>query len=234
MEECRSRVEQALAALAAGANRDARREMKLHAALGASLIPTRGAAGPEIGAAWTKALEIAESLDDTEYRLRSLWGLWSFHISGGQYRVALALAQRFYTLAANRSDPNDRLIGERMIGVSQHYLGDQPCARRYIEPMLTHYVRPLGGQRENDVEIADRQQIGLAGREPILRRCALTLWAMAIAAGNGQRPLAALWGAIGNGELAKAPSRPGRDPARTCSPLRIGHSEAIHCLVGRK
>src|SRR5947209_4830321 len=37
---------------------------------------------------------------------------------------------------------------------------------------------------------------------------------MPVAAGNGQRPLPALWGAIGNGELAKAPSRPDRDPAR--------------------
>ena len=42
--------------------------------------------------------------------------------------------------------------------------------------------RDLGGQREDHVEIADRQQIGLAGREPILRRRALTLWTMAIAA----------------------------------------------------
>src|SRR5215472_5822945 len=41
----------------------------------------------------------------------------------------------------------------------------------------------LGGQRENDVEIADRQQIRLASRKPILRRCALTLWAMAVATG---------------------------------------------------
>jgi hypothetical protein len=41
--------------------------------------------------------------------------------------------EAFYTLAANRSDPNDRLIGERMIGTSQHYLGDQLSARRHIE-----------------------------------------------------------------------------------------------------
>ena len=34
----------------------------------------------------------------------------------------------------------------------------------------------LGGQCEDHVEIADRQQIGLAGRKPILRRCALTFW----------------------------------------------------------
>jgi hypothetical protein len=37
----------------------------------------------------------------------------------------------------------------------------------------------LGRQREDDVEIADRQQIGLAGREPIRRCRALTLWAIA-------------------------------------------------------
>ena len=142
LEECRGCVERALATLGVGANRDARREMKLHAALAASLMYTRGAV-PETGAAWTKALEIAESLDDAEYRLRSRWGLWSFHISGGQYRVALTLAERFHTLAANRSDPNDRLIGERMIGVSQYYLGDQLSARRHIERVLAHYVPPV-------------------------------------------------------------------------------------------
>jgi len=138
MEECRGCVERALATLGVGANR----EMKLHAALAASLMYTRGAV-TEIGAAWTKALEIAESLEDAEYRLRSLWGLWSIHISGGQYRVALTLAERFHTLAANRSDPNDQLIGERMIGVTQYYLGDQLSARRYIEEVLAHYVPPV-------------------------------------------------------------------------------------------
>ena len=37
----------------------------------------------------------------------------------------------------------------------------------------------LGGQCEDDVEIADRQQIGLAGRKPILCRRALTFWTIA-------------------------------------------------------
>src|SRR3954466_12187352 len=39
----------------------------------------------------------------------------------------------------------------------------------------------LGRQREDDVEISDRQQIGLAGREPVPRRRALTLRAVAVA-----------------------------------------------------
>src|SRR5580704_16785086 len=41
--------------------------------------------------------------------------------------------------------------------------------------------RDLGRQCEDHVEIADRQQIGLARRKPILRRRALTLWAIAVA-----------------------------------------------------
>jgi predicted ATPase len=137
MEECRGRVERALAAIAAGAGRDARREMQLQAALATSLMYSRGAVS-EIDAAGTKAFEIAESLGNAEYQLRSLWSLYSFCISGGEHRVALTLAQRFYTLAAKRSDPNDRLIGERMIGTAQHYLGDQLSARCHLERVLAH------------------------------------------------------------------------------------------------
>jgi predicted ATPase len=142
VEECRGRAERALAALGAGASRDARHEMKLDAAVAASLLYSRGAGDPETGVACTTALEIAESLDDAEYRLRALWGLWAYHTASGRLRVALELAQRFHALAAERPDPNDRLSGEKMIGVSQHYLGDQPGARRHLEHALVGYVTP--------------------------------------------------------------------------------------------
>ena len=141
-EECRGRAERALAALGAGASRDARHEMKLHVAVGASLIYIRGAAGPETSMAYTRALEIAESLDDAECRLRALWGLCTYHSANGRNRVALELAQRFRALAAERPDPNDRLTGEGMIGVAQHFLGDLPSARRHLEHVLVGDVTP--------------------------------------------------------------------------------------------
>jgi predicted ATPase/DNA-binding winged helix-turn-helix (wHTH) protein len=140
LEECRGRVERALAALGTGANRDARREMKLYAARGASLMYIRGATGAETGAAWTKVLELAESLDDAEYQLRSLWGLWFSHTAADWDRVALELAQRCYTLATNRTDSYHRLVAERLIAVSQFYLGDLPAARRHIERVVVDYV----------------------------------------------------------------------------------------------
>ena len=141
VEECGGRVERALAAMEAGTSPDARREMKLHAALAGSLIYTKAEAA-EIGAAWTKTLELAESLDDAEYQLRALRGLQFFHVASNRYRVALGLAEKFHSLAANRSDPNDRLIGERMIAVSQHYFGDQRSARRHIERALAEGLAP--------------------------------------------------------------------------------------------
>jgi tetratricopeptide (TPR) repeat protein len=136
IEECRGHVERALSVLPPGARRDARHEMKLCAALAASLRYTRGAV-PEALAAWTKALELATSLNDTRYQLHSLWGLYWFH-ANGRNDLALVMAQKFCGLAAASADPNDLLIGERMIGITQHLLGEQPSARRHLERVLAH------------------------------------------------------------------------------------------------
>jgi predicted ATPase len=146
LEECRRRVEQALAALATVAEPDARQEMKLLAALGASRLYTRGGV-PEVASAWTKALELAKSFGDPEYQKRCLWGLWSFHVNGVDYRTALSLAHRFASLVATSLDADDRFVGERMIGISHHNLGDQQSARRHIERALAESAAP-GHQRQ--------------------------------------------------------------------------------------
>jgi predicted ATPase len=140
--ECRGRVERALASLVPEAGRSPSQEMKLYAALGASLLYSKGPM-PETEAVWAKALEIAESLGDTQYQLRALYGLWACRLNCGEYGVTLTLAQRFYSLAHDRRDPDDLPIGDQMIGVSLHYCGDQTNARRHIERMLGGYVAPV-------------------------------------------------------------------------------------------
>src|SRR6266851_6093558 len=113
--------------------------MQLHAALCAVLFLTKGS-GPETLAAWTSVFEIAESLDDVDYRLRALWGLFVDCITSGRYRAALAVAERFCTCAANSTDPADGPIGDRLVGVALLALGDLEGARRHIERMLSGYV----------------------------------------------------------------------------------------------
>ncbi|HUI94224.1 MAG TPA: winged helix-turn-helix domain-containing protein [Xanthobacteraceae bacterium] len=137
INECRVKVQRALALDQAGGGND-RRTMKLQAALGWSLMYTSGPER-ETGAAWTAALALANANRNTDYSLRSLWGLWAGTVNNGEFRAALALAQRFIGLAA---DEADRAIGDRMMGVCFHFLGDQAEARRHVERMLDRYVPP--------------------------------------------------------------------------------------------
>lgn len=146
LDECRSRAEQALAAYKTADGGHPRREMKLYTALVTSSYWGSGGifaqvVAAEQGATLTKALEIAESLDDAEYQLRLLWGLFAVHLGIGKFQIALEMAQRFRTLAAQQQRRNDELIGERLLGSVRHVLGDQVSARRHIEHMLSNFVR---------------------------------------------------------------------------------------------
>jgi predicted ATPase/DNA-binding winged helix-turn-helix (wHTH) protein len=154
--ECRGRVERSLVILESNSVRRDRRTMKLHAALGWSLMYTSGPAR-ETGAAWATALELADEYKDTDYRLRALWGLWAGTINNGEFRAALALAKRFDNLAAVAADGADRHIGDRLIGVCLHFLGDQRSARRHIERMLGRYITPVN--RSHAVRFQFDQQI---------------------------------------------------------------------------
>jgi predicted ATPase len=139
MDECRMRVEQALSSLSPSANRCTPQEMHLYATLGASLMYTKGSV-TDTGVAWANTLEIAERLGDTKCQLRALRGLWTYRMENGEFRAALTFAQRFYSLAENHTGPADLLVGERMIGNSLHYIGDQTNARYHIERALRGYI----------------------------------------------------------------------------------------------
>jgi predicted ATPase len=141
LKECRSRVKQALGALATAPNRDPYAEMRLHAALGAAT-----AEATEMGAAFTNALAIAESLGGLEYQLRALGGLYFLHTFSSRHRAAQPFAQRFRDLAASRSDVSAQLFGEHIVGMGKHFLGDQIGARRHLEQVLTQYAPTYHGR----------------------------------------------------------------------------------------
>jgi predicted ATPase len=140
--------------------------MELYAALGASLIYTKGPA-PETGAAWTNALEIAERLGDTECQLQALRGLWAYRLDNCEYRASLTLAQRFSSLAANQIASADLLVGERMIGTSLHFLADQSNARHHIERALSGYATSANRPRLNRYQF-DQQVMARATLARIL------------------------------------------------------------------
>jgi predicted ATPase/DNA-binding winged helix-turn-helix (wHTH) protein len=141
LRECCMRTEQALHMLRTGVVQDAHSEMKMNAAFAASSLYTQGPSR-DVGATWTTALNLARDLNDAEYQLRALWGLFAFHLGSGEFRLALEMARMFSGLAMTRARPDDMLIGERIVGVSKHFLGDQTGARRDLEHMLANFVAP--------------------------------------------------------------------------------------------
>lgn len=165
-EECRSRVGHALAKAGATASGTlhARNVMQLYAALGLSQTFTIGLA-PQASAAWAKALDIAHSLADQEFRLEALWGLWLCHIGLGEYRLALDAAREF---RKNSESPYDRALGDRLIGVPLHCLGHGAEARRHIASSL----------RRNAASVESSTSIRFRFNQPLAARAMLAqmLW----------------------------------------------------------
>ncbi len=129
--ECRERTKTALAALG-GSGGDDRIRMQLLSALGWSLMYGEGRAR-EARPILETTLELADRLDDKDFRLRALWGLCIDQFNNGQFGKARALADRFANAAANSSDKTDLMLGDRLTAVALHYLGDQNDARLRID-----------------------------------------------------------------------------------------------------
>jgi hypothetical protein len=82
----------------------------------------------------------------------------------------------------------------RIGGDRQHRLGRR-AEQQVVDGglILQCDLGDLVRQGEDDVEVSDRQQVGLALGQPRARGGALALGAVPVAAANGKFPLAALW-----------------------------------------
>lgn len=141
LEECRVRAEKALVALEQAGTAESPDAMRLYTALAWSQMYTSTRAR-ETSAMWSHALALAEAFGDVDHQLRALWGLWADSKNRGRFRDAAAIAGRFSALAKATGQTSDVLVGERMIGDSLHFLGEQDAARRHIERMLATYRAP--------------------------------------------------------------------------------------------
>jgi predicted ATPase/DNA-binding winged helix-turn-helix (wHTH) protein len=134
--ECCSRADQALEAPRDATDDGKRREMQLLATLGAAL---QGMSTTRTKSTYTRLLKLAETLNDIDYQLRALWGLWVS--SRLNHHDTLAYAKRFCDVAANSAAPADKLIGDRILGTSLHWHGNHTQARLHIERVLnSEYV----------------------------------------------------------------------------------------------
>jgi predicted ATPase/DNA-binding winged helix-turn-helix (wHTH) protein len=134
LSECRVWMERSIAVQDA-CPWDARREMEIQAALALSLMFTKRDC-EEICAAVVRGLALAEEL---RYPLLQLRLLSARHFSltrSGDFRGALALAQRSEAVAKMIPDPAATVMAEWMLGISYHFIGTQCRAREHCETSL--------------------------------------------------------------------------------------------------
>jgi len=129
-EECRSRVEAALERLEPAEREGSREAMQLFSGLGISLTYRFD---PRSSTAWTRALEIARTLGDTEYQLRAIRGLWTNKFADGDIAQSEDLAREFSQIAQRSSDPADIPLAQRLTGMVLYYRGDLTRAREILE-----------------------------------------------------------------------------------------------------
>lgn len=115
-------------------------EMGAQAALGACLTWAKGPVA-ETRSAWTRALDLAADLSDAEVGLQAHYGLWLYNLRCGDYGGSLRHAQEMMDRASQVSDGEALAAGQRIAGVSKHFLGRHAEGRRLIEMSLGRYER---------------------------------------------------------------------------------------------
>ena len=132
----------------------------------------------------------------------------------------------------------DADAGAEVSGVSrdrQHRLRHRTEQQIVDDGLVLHGdVGNLGRQREDDMEVADRQQVGFTLGQPGARSGALALGAVPVAATNGRRALAALWAKPVMGSWRQFFRGPAAVTASSAHHYEACFSSAINLSVGWK
>ena len=110
-------------------------EMHLQAALGVSLMFTRGGRD-RARVALERSLAIAEARGDTLDQVHLFGPLNLFHLRAGNFATALEFARRCSAAAASLDDPVAIALAHSILGISLHLRGDLAQARTELEAAL--------------------------------------------------------------------------------------------------
>ncbi|WP_426611927.1 ATP-binding protein [Bradyrhizobium sp. McL0616] len=175
LTECRRWSERALLAIDPP-SRGSAEEMHIQAALGLTLMFTRG--GSEAAhSALTRSLAIADALGDAPNQLQLLGRMHIFHERIGQFDAALGHAQQSVAVAEALSDPASLALAQSLLGVSLHLGGDHRGALKMLEaawrgPGTERISTVYGFDHRNRAGITLARELWLQGQPSQARQLA--------------------------------------------------------------
>jgi class 3 adenylate cyclase len=112
----------------------------LLASLGATLMQTRGFAGPEVHQTYQQAYQIAARHGGAPAQLIPvLWGFFIHQMIVGKVDAAVKIAEELRAIAANANDPDLKLIAEVAVGGACFYSGNFRCLIAQNDYVRVHY-----------------------------------------------------------------------------------------------
>lgn len=115
------------------------KELELQIALGPPLVAARGYASPDLQAAYSRALEIGEKLDDGITDFRVLWGLSSFYLIRGQLQQSLKLQRECATQAQKDAKIDRRVQASAWLGTILFYRCEFEEAEKWLRKVGDDY-----------------------------------------------------------------------------------------------
>ncbi|QQO14293.1 winged helix-turn-helix domain-containing protein [Bradyrhizobium diazoefficiens] len=175
LTECRRWSERALLAINPS-SRGSAEEMHIQAALGLTLMFTRG--GSEAArTALSRSLAIAQARGDAPNQLQLLGRMHIFHERMGQFDAALGYAQQSLVVAETLGDAASIALANSLLGVSLHLAGEHRDALRMLEaawhgPGTERISTVYGFDHRNRAGITLARELWLQGRPADARELA--------------------------------------------------------------
>jgi predicted ATPase/DNA-binding winged helix-turn-helix (wHTH) protein len=150
IDECCMRAERAIDAMneLRPASIDTRAEMRLLATL-ASVLPYAGGHVSRPVELWERVLALAGETGDGLCHARALWGLWNAMLSAGNINASENYARRFLRFVSQSGMDWHVILGDQLVAISQHCLGQHAQARWVLEQATERFERveskPQGG-----------------------------------------------------------------------------------------
>lgn len=102
-------------------------------------MATKGFAAPEVGAAYSRVLELWRQLGETLRLFPALLGLRTFYTVWAELQTARELAEPLVALTEKSQDPAVLVQARRAIGITLFQFGAPVLARAYLEQAMALY-----------------------------------------------------------------------------------------------
>ena len=144
-----------------------RLELDFRVSLTTPIIATHGWGAPEFEAAYRRAVDLCDRVEDVELVSRALYMQWGYGTWTARHRIAEQAATRLLAMADARGERVAQLMGHGLLGRVQCYMGDILEGRRNIEQSLAL------ADPEQDRDLALRY-----GQDPVVAGLAGLSWCL--------------------------------------------------------